>query len=318
MAFPEELHPASVTMNVGERAGAPKIVYVIGVRDLAITFAGGGSRAFYQVGFLEEHLSVLQPRIASVAACSAGSAMATLLLAGRAERAKAFFAEARVGVRGHFSMRRLLARKRPFPHNEIYRATMLDALQDGGFERIRALPFPVKILCATFPRVARGALGIAAGLGVYQLEKRLKPRMVHPSLPQRIGFQPRAWDARQCETPEELVELVLSSSSTPPFTTVGRFSDLTLIDGSMVDNAPAFLAEEEPGVSRSLVLLTRPHHPESVGRKGKRLYVAPETPLPITRWDYTEHAPVEETIERGRRDAARVQSELAAFLSEGV
>ena len=41
------------------------------------------------------------------------------------------------------------------------------------------------------------------------------------------------------------------------------------------------------------------------GRQGHRLYVAPETPLPITRWDYTEHAPVADTLERGRADARR-------------
>lgn len=275
------------------------------MRDVAVTFAGGGSRAFYQVGLMESWLEPLRPRLAAVAACSAGAAMATMVLAGETERAERFFAERRRGVKGHFSMRRWLNGKRPFPHDEIYRATLAHAFSEGGFERIRALPFPLLVLCARFPRRVRGVLGVAAGLGVYQLEKKVRPRMVHPSFPQKLGFRPEVWDARECESPEALVDLILSSSSTPPFTGVGRYADLELIDGSMVDNAPADFAEQVPGVEKSLVLLTRPHHPSVIGRQGHRLYVAPETPLPITRWDYTEHAPVADTLERGRADARR-------------
>lgn len=283
------------------------------MRDLAITFAGGGSRTFWQVGLLERHWERILPRVGAVAGCSAGAAMATLLLAGNVERTKPFFAAQRRGVRGHVSLRRALRRQRPFPHDGIYRATMAHALEEGGFERIKQLPFPVRFLCASFPRRLRGVAGIAAGLGVYQLEKQLRPLMVHPTLPAKLGFQAHAWDARDCESPAQLVDLILASSSTPPFTTVGRFGGLRLIDGSMVDNAPAFLAEETPGIRESLVLLTRPHDPRSIGRKGRRLYLAPDAPLPITRWDYTEHAPVEETLDRGRADALRYGAELDAL-----
>lgn len=288
------------------------------MRDLAITFAGGGSRAFYQVGLLEDWIDQLEPRIGSVAGCSAGSAMATLVLIGRTERARQFFAKQRVGVKGHFSFRRLFAGQRPFPHNDIYRATVIDALSDGGFEKFKALPFPVKMICATFPKRARGVLGIAAGLGVYQLEKALKPKMVHPSYPQKLGFKMRAWDARECDTAEELVELILSSSSTPPFTPVGRFGSHELIDGSMVDNAPAFLAEETPGIERNLVILTRPHHPSQIGAQGHRYYIAPQTKLPISRWDYTEHAPVDQTLERGRADATTIRRDVEQFLTSAT
>lgn len=285
------------------------------MRDLALTFAGGGSRAFYQVGLLEDWLDALESRLGAVAACSAGAAMATLVLTRTTERARHSFARRRVGVRGHVDLRRLLRGQRPFPHDEIYRATLLDALSGEAFERLRALPFPVKILCATFPRRARGPLGVAAGLGAYQLEKVLRPKLVHPSFPQKLGFRPRAWDARRCARVEDLVELIVSSSSTPPFTSVGRFGDHELIDGSMVDNAPAFLAEQEPNIARNLVLLTRPHHPSRLGWQGHRLYLAPERKLPIARWDYTEHAPVDATLEIGRADARRHRKALEAFLA---
>jgi hypothetical protein len=124
----------------------------------------------------------------------------------------------------------------------------------------------------------------------------------------------RHWDARDCETADQLVELILSSSSTPPFTTVGRFEG-ALIDGSMIDNAPAFLVEDIPGIERNIVLLTRPYDQKHVGHRGGRYYVAPRVRLPVTRWDYSEHAPVDETENIGRREAALHLAEIRSLLA---
>jgi hypothetical protein len=63
----------------------------------------------------------------------------------------------------------------------------------------------------------------------------------------------------------------------------------------MVDNAPALVAEQAGGVSRNLILLTRPYPPESIGWKGTRLYLCPTEPVPINRWDYTSIERVEDT-----------------------
>jgi len=271
-------------------------------RDIGITFAGGGNRAFYQIGLMEKWADDLWPRVGAVAGCSAGAAAVTLILSERLDEAKAFFAARRVGVRGLFSVGRLGRGERPFPHDDIYRATLRYAFSEGGLERVRNAPFPIQILCTAFPRRLPKTLSIAMGVTAYQLEKRLVPGLLHPNLPKKLGFVPRAWDARQCETIDELVELILSSSSTPPFTTFGRY-DGPLIDGSMIDNAPAFLVEDVPGIERSIVLLTRPYDPEHVGRRGRRYYVAPQKALPVTRWDYSEHAPVDETLDIGRREA---------------
>lgn len=284
-------------------------------RDLALTFAGGGNRAFYQVGLMEHWAEQVLPRVACVAACSAGAATATLLLAGRVDHAREFFAEQRVGVRRNVSFRRAARGKRPFPHDGIYRATLRSALGDGGFERIKAQPFPIRILCASFPRRLPPMLGLFVGIGAYQLEKALTPEALHPTFGERLGFAARSWDARDCETPEELVELIMSSSSTPPFTALGSFGVRPLVDGSMIDNAPAFLAEDATNIRRSLVLLTRPYPGARLGRVGKRLYVAPTESVPVTRWDYTERAPVDETLELGRREASKHQRALDSLLA---
>jgi predicted acylesterase/phospholipase RssA len=285
-------------------------------RDLAITFAGGGSRAFYQLGFLERWSDELLARTAAIAGCSAGAAMATLLVSGRVAETHAFFAEQRRGVRGLIDVRAIRREGRPFPHEGIYRRTLMHGLAEGGFERVQQAPFPLYFVASAIPRVMPSVLGIALGLGTYQLEKRFRPTQLHPSLPQRVGFAEHAVDARECDSPEELVELILSSSSTPPFTRRGRHRNRRLLDGSLIDNAPAFLAEREPGVRRNLVLLTRPYPAGSTGRRGHRLYVAPREKLPIKRWDYREVAPVDETLAAGRADADHFASDLQRFLAE--
>jgi len=284
-------------------------------RDLGLTFAGGGSRAFYQLGLLERWGDTILPRVGGVAGCSAGAAMAVLLFSGHIERARVFFAERRQGVKGHVQWSRVLEGKRPFPHHDIYRATLLHALADGGLERVRAQPFPIRFLCAAFPRALPSVVGVALGLGAYQLEKAVRPTMVHPTFPQRLGFSPRPYDARDCESAEELTELVLASSSTPPFTRRGRFARELLLDGSMVDNAPAYLLDDVPGIRRHLVLMTRPYRPELVGVQGARCYVSPTRPLPISRWDYRQNAPVDETFGIGRDEAEVHRPMVESFLA---
>ena len=284
-------------------------------RDLAITFAGGGSRTFYQIGLFERWSEHVLPRTGAMAGCSAGAAMATLLLSGRLDETKAFFAEQRRGVRGLVNWELLRQRQRPFPHDGIYRRTLRHSLEDGGFERIKASPFPLFIIASAFPRLMPSAVGIALGLGVYQLEKRLRPMSLHPTLPQRVGFIPHVRDARSCESPEELVELILSSSSTPPFTKRGRHGGRLLLDGSLIDNAPAHLPETVEGITKNLVLLTRPYPEGATGRRDHRLYIAPSQKLPIERWDYRESAPVEETLEVGRIDGERHLASLRDFIA---
>jgi len=81
-----------------------------------------------------------------------------------------------------------------------------------------------------------------------------------------------------------------------------------------VDNAPAFVAEQEDGVKRNLVLLTRPYPESSVGWKGTRLYLCPTEPVPINRWDYTSAERVDATVALGRLDAERHLLPLEEFL----
>jgi predicted acylesterase/phospholipase RssA len=284
-------------------------------RNIAITFAGGGNRAFYQLGLMHRWEDRILPRTAAVAACSAGACVAMLVLSGRETQTRAFWRARRAHLRRNFDLFELLAGRSPIPHAPIYRDTLLCICAEGGLERIRAAPFPVLVLTAALPRMLPTSVSVLLGFGAYNVEKRLRREMIHPSLGRRIGFRPYVVDARSCETPEELADLVLASSSSPPFTPVGAFRGQRLLDGGMIDNVPASAAEAVNTVRRNLILLTRPYPRNVLGDRGERLYVAPSEPVPVERWDYTRPDLVDATIDMGEREADLHEAALRRFLA---
>lgn len=283
-------------------------------RDLGMTLAGGGSRSFYQVGLLDRWGERLLPRLAAVAGVSAGACTVTVWLAGRTEAMRKFWHWRRRDVRSNFEWRRLLRGQPPGPQGPVYRDSLVFAFQEGGLERLRACEIPVLVVMASLPPRVPKLASILVGYGAYSVEKQLRPAMIHPSFGRRLGFTPRVFDARLCESPEELADLVLASSATPPFTPFGQFRGERFLDGGMVDNVPAFAVEQVPGVARNLVLLTRPYPPHSLGPRDSRLYLAPSGPTPVSCWDYTSSERVEATLAMGRAEAELHAPLLDRFL----
>lgn len=284
-------------------------------RDLAITFAGGGNRAFYQLGLMNRWRERLLPRVAMMATCSAGACVAALILSGREQEASEYWKQRREGITRNFEWGKLLKGARPTPHEPIYRDTLLHAFREGGLERVRAQPFPVVVLTTAFPRRLPAFAAVLLGLCAYNLEKSLRKEMIHPTFGRRVGFKALAFDARLCETPAELADLIIASSATPPFTSLGSFQGNRLLDGGIVDNVPAFLADEVPAVKRNLVFLTRPYPSHITGQQGARLYIAPASTLPVNRWDYTRPELIDATIRAGELDADIYAPLLADFLA---
>jgi len=255
------------------------------------------------------------PRTAAVAACSAGACVVTMFLAERERITRDFWRARRQHVTKNIDFTRILRRQAVIPHGKIYRDTLLCAYADGGLERVRAQPFPILVVTAAVPRVLTGAAAAMLGYSAYNLEKRVRRKMVHPTLAKRLGFRPHVVDARSCETPDELADLVIASSSTPPFTPIGNFRGKRLLDGGLIDNVPASVAEAVRGVEYNLVLMTRPYPPEVVGTQGKRLYIAPSVPPPVDPWDYTNADLVDRTIELGEREAEGHTPALVSLLA---
>jgi len=283
-------------------------------RDLALTFAGGGNRSFYQLGLLARWGDALMPRVAAIASCSAGACVITTFLSGRREEARRYWLDRARGITRNFDWRKLLHGQRPAPQGEIYRDTLHVTFADGGLERIRAQPFPIYVLASAFPWLLPRSVSIALGIGLYSAERSVR-KAPHPRSPRLIGFTPVVVDARACESAEELTNLILASSATPPFTPIGKFRGLRLLDGGMIDNAPAFLAERHTEARKSIVFLSRPYHPSVLGIQRHRLYLARTRPTPINRWDYTQPHLLDETVAMGEREAQIHRPLLDSYLA---
>lgn len=280
-------------------------------RSLGLTFCGGGNRAFYQQGVLEIWGGRLWPRVGGVAAVSGGAAIAVLLLSGRMHVARRHWDGLRKGLRKNLQPRSALRGGPLAPHGAMYREALRVTLADGGFETLREQPFPIQILCSSPPENRALLLSQLAGFGILAMQQTVTRANRGGSWARALGFRAFALDARSCSTPDELVDLVLASSAVPPILPMGAFRKAPLLDGCIVDNAPASLLAE---TARTLVLMTNHAHG---GTKllGEHLYLCPSQPVPVFPLDYTESAPIDESIELGRRDALRHEPLFAEWLA---
>ena len=234
-------------------------------------------------------------------------------ITGRDDAARETFVALTRGLTRNIDWRRPLRGEAIAPHGRILREILLSLLRDGGLERVRAFPVPLLVLVAAFPRWLPASLAVAMGIGAYQLKKVIRPAIRHPTFGRAVGFRPRVFDLRACDTPDSAADLILASSATPPFTPIGRFAGESFLDGGMVDNAPASVGDGLRGATRNVVFLTRCYAPEVTGVHDGRLYLAPLTPPRAHRWDYTRPDLVEATIAQGRDEAAAHWPQLEPY-----
>lgn len=274
----------------------------------AVVFAGGGCRCAWQVGFWQSAAPAigLQPR--TVAAVSAGAAMATAIFAGAVdEMLREFTARTAANRRNAYPLN-WLRRAPVFPHAAIYRDTMLACLDDERLRRLHAGP-DIRVLIARVPLWLGARSGVALALCTYQIEQWRRVGL-HQELGRRAGFTPEVYSLRECRTPQDVADLILQSSCTPPFTPVLRRDGRPVLDGGLIDSVP--VAYLPPQSARTLVLLTKPLPPGQVPAHATRRYVQPSAPVPVYKWDYTSPARVQATYDLGRRDGERFARDFRA------
>lgn len=278
-----------------------------------VVLAGGGNRCWWQAGFWHVLNEKIPQAPKKLVAISAGAATACLFYArpGRsgAEWGLNYYANALANVKKNANWENLFSAQPIFPHHQIYRAALKNIL-GGGFDLIKKAP-TIEIGLAKTPLWLGPRLSVAVGLTVYNLEKHFK-KSLHPTLGKKIGFTREFIRAQDCSSEDELIELILQSSCTPPFTPVMYRGGQAVLDGGLVDNVPIDgLSPAVAGAPNSevLVLLTRRYdQPDYFVREmpGLRLtYIQPSHPVQISSWDYAHHELMPLAYEQGRADAKR-------------
>jgi predicted acylesterase/phospholipase RssA len=273
-------------------------------------FAGGGSRCVWQLGFWHGANAAglgLDETVSYVASTSAGCAMATAAILNRElealERFKVLTAANPSNV--HWRNLRPGSRKPLLPHMGMYRQVMNDFLTSDDLTALKrkALEF----LIARRPVHLPGVLGPLIGFTVYGLEKRITGR-VHPQWSRRLGFEPIVANAGAATGVQELVEMVLAASCVPPVLRSPPYRGQLVLDGGMIDNVPAFLADQRPG--ETLVLLSK-RYPRPLPEVPGRTYVQPSAPIRMDKFDYANPLGLQAVFELGTADGrAFAETEL--------
>ena len=274
----------------------------------AVVLAGGGCRCVWQVGFLEVVRPALGLAPREVAAVSAGSAMACMIFSDSVQPGLAYFLDRTTRNERNVYPENLLGEAPVFPHERIYRDTILRVCDEAAVERLRAGP-DIRVLLSRPPEWLGPYGGVAVGFLAYEAEKILSPG-VHPEVARSIGFTSEVVSVRSCEGPDELADLILQSSCTPPFTPVYERDDRPVLDGGLVDNVP--VSALSPDANRVLVLLTRRYEESLLPRHPDRVYVQPSEPMPIEKWDYANPDGVRAAFALGQRDGEAFLRDLGA------
>jgi predicted acylesterase/phospholipase RssA len=268
-----------------------------------VVLAGGGNRCWWQAGFWDvvaPELS-LKPRV--IVGISAGAATACMLYLNDPRWVMAYYRDALSLNRKNAYWGHLLARdKDVFPHYKIYRQALNDIF-GAGFGKLQTAP-DIRIGVSHMPRWLGARTAVAAGLVAYNIEKYWR-KTLHPTFGRALGFRPEFVRAQDCGSVEDLVELILQSSCTPPIMPAMRRNGRVVLDGGMVDNVPVGGLDRNPG--RVLVLVTRRYPRPRMfvveHEAQQRIYVQPSVKVPIGSWDYTRAEDMRHTFDLGRRDA---------------
>jgi hypothetical protein len=182
------------------------------------------------------------------------------------------------------------------PHIDMYREVLRTFLSDTDLDKLSNKK--VEFLMAVYPRFLPAGVGTLLAFLVYGLEKHMTGSL-HPTWTQRIGFTPLVKGNSDAETISDYIEIVLASSCVPPILPGNGYKGQRVLDGGIIDNVPAYLADKREG--RTLVLLSKRYR-QDLPSFGTRTYVQPSRPIRIDKFDYANPAGIQETYELGVND----------------
>lgn len=271
----------------------------------SLVLQGGGIRCLWQAGFL----SVVAPRWGrmptKVFAVSAGAAIACAFAADRLDAGVEAFTEAVSRNPKNFYPSHLFSRKRMFPHASMYREVLAEVLTDAGMKALQQGPEVDILLCRPPRRVSSvTATALLFGIG---LGRRFSSSTICSILVRTGRLSPEFVSVRSCRDARDVADLVLASSSTPPFTPLMSYRGRHALDGGVLESVP--MSGLLTTGSRALVLLTGHHdrlaHPSSLPPHPTLTHAAPSRHVEGAPWDYANPRLLDEFYSLGKEDGLR-------------
>ena len=252
------------------------------------------------------------PEIREWVGVSAGSAMALASAVGKTGETLAHFVELTAVNQRNAYFGNLLRGNPVFPHEAMYRSAIRNALDDDAFALLKTLG-PVRIFAAYVKEGEPRFRTVFRAMRSYRY--RRVNMVVHAPEELVLGMGEQIFVAQDCQTPAEICDKILISSTTPPMTRVPVIDRCTYVDGGLVDNAPVRALTKEAREGKVIVLLSRHIPREFLPVRHNYFYLAPSRPTPVSIWDYTSPEKVEETFRLGQRDVSQHIGELEDFIA---
>ena len=270
--------------------------------------AGGGNRCWWQAGLLQvlgDH--GFRPPSALVGT-SAGAAIATAWLTRSIDRAlesckRLYSNNARV-----FRWRPKVTEAR-FAQTLIYPEWIRSVLDGPGFDSLSGSSTRLSIAVTRSSRWLGPGLSIGLATLFYMAEKVFGGKL-HPTKLARLGLSHEFFLLQELNDLRAAQNLLIAAAAAPPFIPGQSIGNQKAFDGGYLDSMPINPLLEQ---SRTLVLMTR-HRPELPTRfehKG-RTYWQPSAPVPVSTWDCTPSATVDQAFQLGCVDASDALAKLSA------
>lgn len=260
-----------------------------------VVFSGGGTRCFWQGGFMCVAAPRLVPDVERVAGVSGGALSAACFIADREHTLLEIMADAFARQDDNVTWDVVDPDTGLSPHQRIYRRVVEETLDDTACRRIAEGP-PFEVLIAHPPRDRRDKVtGTLAALA-YEAELHLVSSP-HMRWAEKLGVDYSRVDARAAAREGRLIDLVCAAATIPPVFDMSLWEGRPVIDGGIADQAPL----PEPDRGPTLILLTREYR--RLPDVPDRLYVMPGRETPADKIDFTDPDKIRRTWDQGERDA---------------
>lgn len=265
-----------------------------------LVFSGGGTRCFWQGGFLDvvkEPLRLKPQRISSV---SGGALAGCCFIAGRGHELLEIMGAAFDSQLHNVDLDP--TSERPLsPHQQMYREVSNRVLDDAAIARIANGPSFQITLARPSPRLPYKLAAFLA-IALYEIDQHTRSSP-HMALPAAIGTRQLVVDARAAARDGTLIDLVCAAATIPPVFDMPTWpperKDGFVLDAGTFDNAPM----PDPDDGNTLVLLTRKYR--NVPNLPNRIYVAPSRDVPADKIDFTDRRKIDDTWNLGVSDGER-------------
>ncbi len=260
-----------------------------------VVFSGGGTRCFWQGGFMNVVRDAVGLDPARITGVSGGALSAACFIADRGRDLLRIMARAFARQDRNFEWHAVADDGAGLtPHQRIYREVVAETLNEAAARDV-AEGVSFQVLIGHPPK--GGKLSATAATLAYEAELHLVSSP-HFNWAEKVGVTSSLVDARDAARAGRLVDLVCAAATIPPLFDLAEWDGQAVIDGGMVDQAPM----PEPDRGRTLVLLTRgyrnvPDHPD-------RVYLAPSDEIPADKIDFTDPEMIRATWDRGEVDGA--------------